>query len=132
MIDSLPTGSLFAFLWNMLVSISFQFIGFLLTYMLHTSHAARLGSRAGLGVTFIQFGLSMRPTEDGTLSGTDVMEGWWKNGDGSSGSMLGSVNNGTWSTLEDTDGSVTVIKTVSSMNEWISFFLMTVGAFAKR
>lgn len=27
-IDNLPTGSLFSFLWNMLVSISFQFVGF--------------------------------------------------------------------------------------------------------
>jgi len=31
--------------------------GFLLTYVLHTSHAAKHGSRAGLGITLIQYGL---------------------------------------------------------------------------
>jgi hypothetical protein len=39
--------------------VSFQFIGFLLTYLLHTTHAARLGSRAGLGVTLIQYGFAL-------------------------------------------------------------------------
>jgi Protein of unknown function (DUF2370) len=31
-IDHLPTGSVFSFLWNLLISISFRFVGFLLTY----------------------------------------------------------------------------------------------------
>lgn len=44
----------------MLVSVSFQFIGFLLTYVLHTTHAAKHGSRAGLGITLIQYGLYLR------------------------------------------------------------------------
>jgi hypothetical protein len=48
-IDSMPTGSLFSFLCTMLVSVAFQFVGFLFTYLLHGTHAARLGSRAGLG-----------------------------------------------------------------------------------
>lgn len=42
----------------MLVSMSFQFVGFLLTYLLHTTHAAKNGSRAGLGITLIQLGVS--------------------------------------------------------------------------
>ena len=33
-LDGLPTGTVFAFLWNMLVTITFQFIGFLLTYLI--------------------------------------------------------------------------------------------------
>lgn len=30
------TGSIFTFAWTMLISLSFQFVGFLLTYLLHT------------------------------------------------------------------------------------------------
>lgn len=40
--------------------MSFQFIGFLLTYVLHTTHAAKYGSRAGLGITLIQYGMYLR------------------------------------------------------------------------
>ena len=57
-VDGLPVGSLFAFAWSLLVSMSFQFIGFFLTYLLHTTHAAKNGSRAGLGITLIQLGVS--------------------------------------------------------------------------
>lgn len=44
----------------MLVSLSFQFVGFLLTYILHSTHAAKFGSRAGLGFTLIQYGLFLK------------------------------------------------------------------------
>jgi hypothetical protein len=40
--------------------MSFQLVGFLLTYLLHTTHAAKNGSRAGLGATLIQFGFYMK------------------------------------------------------------------------
>lgn len=60
-IDGLPVGNIVNFVWNFLVSSSFQFVGFLLTYLLHTSHAAKHGSRAGLGVTFITYGYVMLP-----------------------------------------------------------------------
>lgn len=33
---SLATGSVFTFAWTMLISLSFQFVGFLFTYLLHT------------------------------------------------------------------------------------------------
>lgn len=59
-IDGLPVGSLFSFFWNAIISMSFQLVGFLLTYLLHTSHAAKHGSKAGLGITLIQYGFSMR------------------------------------------------------------------------
>ncbi|QIX00771.1 hypothetical protein AMS68_006288 [Peltaster fructicola] len=59
-VDGLLVGSLFSFVWNMLISIAFQLIGFLLCYLLHTTHAAKHGSRAGLGVTLLQFGFQMR------------------------------------------------------------------------
>lgn len=59
-VDGLPVGSLFSFVWNGMISMSFQIVGFLLTYLLHTTHAAKNGSRAGLGITLIQYGFYMR------------------------------------------------------------------------
>jgi hypothetical protein len=67
-IDGLPVGSVFAFVWNGMISMSFQLVGFLLTYLLHTTHAAKNGSRAGLGITLVQYGFYMKGS--GT-SGTD-------------------------------------------------------------
>ena len=43
-----------------MISMSFQLVGFLLTYLLHTTHAAKNGSRAGLGITLVQYGFYMR------------------------------------------------------------------------
>ncbi|KAJ3057355.1 hypothetical protein HK097_008450 [Rhizophlyctis rosea] len=60
LIDGLPVGGFFAFFVNMLVSMSFDFIGFLLTTILATSHAAKCGSRSGLGMTLIRYGLFMQ------------------------------------------------------------------------
>ncbi|CDS01779.1 hypothetical protein [Sporisorium scitamineum] len=59
-VEGLAVGNFFGFAWNLLVSMTFQFVGFLLTYLLHTTHAARCGSRAGLGATLIQYGFYMR------------------------------------------------------------------------
>lgn len=42
--------------------MSFQLVGFLLTYLLHTTHAAKNGSRAGLGITLVQYGFYMKGT----------------------------------------------------------------------
>ncbi|KAF2155318.1 hypothetical protein K461DRAFT_266601 [Myriangium duriaei CBS 260.36] len=70
-VDGLMVGSLFSFVWNALISMSFQLIGFLLTYLLHTTHAAKHGSRAGLGITLIQWGFTMRaiPNQDSPSNG---------------------------------------------------------------
>ncbi|BGP12870.1 hypothetical protein JCM10213_009302 [Rhodosporidiobolus nylandii] len=64
-IDGLPVGNFFSFAWGLLVSSSFQFVGFLLTYLLHTTHAAKNGSRAGLGITLIQLGFYLKQRTDG-------------------------------------------------------------------
>ncbi|KAI9892657.1 MAG: hypothetical protein M1814_001351 [Vezdaea aestivalis] len=58
--QGLPVGSIFSFAWNGMISMSFQFVGFLLTYLLHTTHAAKNGSLTGLGVTLVQLGFQMR------------------------------------------------------------------------
>ncbi|PPQ83280.1 hypothetical protein CVT25_004019 [Psilocybe cyanescens] len=134
-IDSLPTGSLFSFCWNLLVSISFQFVGFLLTYLLHTSHAARLGSRAGLGVTLIQYGFALRSRLDSIPTDTNTNNDWnYWNPDSTSNSGTidthNSISNITWSTpvgnITDEQTSAIV---ADATTEWLSFFLMTVGWF---
>jgi hypothetical protein len=67
-VDGLLVGSIFSFVWNCLISMSFQLIGFLLTYLLHTTHAAKHGSRAGLGITLVQYGFQMRYSGSGGVS----------------------------------------------------------------
>ncbi|KIW11646.1 hypothetical protein PV08_10948 [Exophiala spinifera] len=64
-VDGLPVGSVFSFIWNGMISMSFQLVGFLLTYLLHTTHAAKHGSRAGLGLTLVQYGFYMTGSGDG-------------------------------------------------------------------
>jgi len=133
-IDNLPTGSLFSFCWNLLVSISFQFIGFLLTYLLHTSHAARLGSRAGLGVTLIQYGFALRSrmeSPDGTGNGdwmSDSQDGSSKPEDGRPMHHHPDMTNVTWGTPAGnmTEEQVGLL-VAESTTEWLSFFLMTIG-----
>ncbi|KAI9637781.1 putative metal ion transport-related protein [Dioszegia hungarica] len=68
LIDGMPTGNFFGFFWNLIVSFSFQFVGFLLTYVLHTTHAAKYGSRVGLGCTLIQFGFTLRSRAEDLIS----------------------------------------------------------------
>lgn len=48
-----------------MISMSFQLVGFLLTYLLHTTHAAKNGSRAGLGLTLVQYGFYMKGSPSG-------------------------------------------------------------------
>lgn len=58
--DGMMVGTIFAFCWNLFVSASFQFIGFVLTFLLHSTHAAKFGSRTGLGISLMQYGFDMR------------------------------------------------------------------------
>ena len=60
LVDNLPAGSVFILVLNILISYFFQFVGFFLTYLLHTTHAAKYGSRIGLSLTLIQFALYSR------------------------------------------------------------------------
>ncbi|QLG72679.1 hypothetical protein HG535_0D03870 [Zygotorulaspora mrakii] len=70
-IEGLPVGNLANLIWNIVVSSSFQFIGFLITYILHTSHAAKQGSRFGLGITFLGYAYSMIPNNVTSKVGKD-------------------------------------------------------------
>lgn len=83
-LEGLPIGNVFGFAWNLLVSMCFQFVGFLLTYLLHTTHAARCGSRAGLGITLLQYGFYLRTRALQLEEGNDGNAGG--NGNGNSNS----------------------------------------------
>lgn len=64
-VQGLSVGNLANFVWNALVTVAFQLVGFILCYLLHTSHAAKQGTRAGLGVMFIMFGYDRIPSNFG-------------------------------------------------------------------
>ncbi|KZT62927.1 hypothetical protein CALCODRAFT_409014, partial [Calocera cornea HHB12733] len=149
LIDNLPPGSLFSFLWNLLVSLSFQFVGFLLTYLLHTSHAAKQGSRAGLGITLIQYGFYLRQRAETLAQGTMDANGIWHfpsddptdTPDPTPSFSTAQEADAYYKTHNDTlpsspaslpyaDGTSPVFPhELSVANEWLSFFLMTIGWF---
>ncbi|ODQ81884.1 hypothetical protein BABINDRAFT_11959 [Babjeviella inositovora NRRL Y-12698] len=70
-IDGLPVGDLVSFFWNIMMVVIFQFPGFVLSYLLHTSHASKAGCNLGLGYTLISWAYAMcKVTEDGGTSET--------------------------------------------------------------
>lgn len=105
-----------------MISMSFQFVGFLLTYLLHSTHAAKNGSRAGLGITLIQYGFYMKGS-DGTGTG-GMAPG--QDGDGYASPPdpnahdfdPGAVTGETGGSLSDMGSS-----------EWVAYILMIVGWF---
>jgi len=96
------------------ISFFFQFIGFLITYLLHTTHAAKYGSRAGLGLTLIQYGFStqlansMTPPE---ASGGQGVHGTWE-----------PVVSG-----EPQNDPPSVEVPVITSRDWLSILFMTLG-----
>jgi len=136
-VDSLPTGTLFAFLWNTLVSTTFQFVGFVLTWVMHTTHAAKFGSRAGLGITLIQWGFALRARLDDAMN---AGAGTWEDGTpltfGSTEEAEDYYNNiaapaTTTQPIPTQDESQwnNSLLTGPIATEWLSFFLMTIGWF---
>ncbi|CAK1359571.1 putative metal homeostasis protein bsd1 [Cercospora beticola] len=122
-IDGLLVGSIFSFIWNALISMSFQLIGFLLTYLLHTTHAAKNGSRAGLGVTLVQYGFQMRYAS--TIGGG--------NSDPSPGAPTDGVpddpNSHDFDPGQVTGGDSGSGGSGLSTTDWLSYVLMIVGWF---
>ncbi|TFY56566.1 hypothetical protein EVJ58_g7557 [Rhodofomes roseus] len=108
-IDGLPTGSLFSFLWNMLVSVSFQFVGFMLTT---ASLCAGDSQEAGYGQT------TQEAWNRPHFSTPQEAENYYQN------------LNATAPTEEPTnaDGSNPFFLGDAAA-EWISFLLMTIGWF---
>ncbi|KAM0667786.1 hypothetical protein ACQRIT_003067 [Beauveria bassiana] len=117
-VDGMPVGSVFSFIWNGMISTSFQLVGFLLTYLLHSTHAAKNGSRAGLGITLIQYGFYMKGTADGEPPAMNGPDGYAEPQDPNAhdfqpGDVAGSGGGG----VDFTGG------------EWLSYVLMILGWF---
>jgi len=124
-IDDLPTGSFLIFCLNVFISFFFQFIGFLLTYLLHTSHAAKYGSRAGLGLTLIQYGFYSRSMN--TVVGDPQSP---SNGTSIERSETGWVSNGSPTAPMPYTHNQNRISPAS--RDWLSFLFMTLGKAISR
>ncbi|PNS21231.1 hypothetical protein CAC42_1010 [Sphaceloma murrayae] len=129
-VDGLMVGSMFSFVWNALISMSFQLIGFLLTYLLHTTHAAKHGSRAGLGITLIQYGFTFRsmPMDGPNFSGGEP------DPNTAGGAVPPDPNSHDFDpnkVVGDPNGPVAGGISVSggSGSDWISYVLMIAGWF---
>jgi hypothetical protein len=128
-IDGLPVGSPINFAWNMIVSSAFQFVGFFLTYLLHTSHAAKQGSRAGLGLTLLQCGFYLQPESDPGDSANpgDLNEFEPSNPNDFDVSTYSSVS-GTFSQGHSSNPPVgTAVQNSAQAAGWISTLLMIIG-----
>ena len=55
LIEGFPVGDYFIFLVNTFVSMTFDILGFFLTSLMATTHAARFGSQNGLGLTLMRY-----------------------------------------------------------------------------
>lgn len=97
--------------------MAFQIVGFLLTYLLHTTHAAKNGSRAGLGITFIQFGFVMRGQPEGESGGSNADATETEPANPNSYDFQGAPET-------VTDGADQI-----GRNEWLSYVLMIAGWF---
>lgn len=122
----MPVGSLFSFIWNGMISMSFQLVGFLLTYLLHSTHAAKNGSRAGLGITLIQYGFYMKNTNSGVGAGGMAAS---QGGDGYANPPDPNAHdfdpNAVTNGGESSGGGVADI----ASSEWVAYILMIVGWF---
>jgi hypothetical protein len=125
-IDDLPTGSVLAFAANAFLSFFFQFVGFLMTYIMHTSHAAKFGSRAGLGLTLIQYGLYSRQAAQDVLDESDAArfaDGAWAPQGGS-----WTNPNGTWTGEPAPEPlSPEAAARIAATRAWVAFVMVGLG-----
>jgi hypothetical protein len=129
-VDGLPVGSVFSFIWNAMISMSFQLVGFLLTYLLHSTHAAKNGSRAGLGMTLVQWGFTMK-SSNALAAPNDT-----PNDFGSQDMIPADPNAHDFDpdkVVSGSSGSGTVATTASSggisSGDWLAYGMMIVGWF---
>lgn len=111
-----------------MISMSFQLPGFLLTYLLHTTHAAKNGSRAGLGITLVQYGFT-------TKGASSLTPGNDSPGTGFDGSVPSDPNshdfdpNTAAPSSSGAGGDMTPASSGISSNDWLAYGLMIVGWF---
>lgn len=127
-IDGMPVGSVFSFAWNAMISMSFQFVGFVLTYILSSTHAAKNGSRAGLGITLIQYGFYMRA--DGSSGGdAAAMGGPASATDGYANPPDPNSHDFDPGTVGTSGGSGSGSFMDVAASDWVSYILMIIGWF---
>ena len=136
--EGLPVGSLFSFVWNGMISMSFQLVGFLLTYLLHTTHAAKNGSRAGLGITLVHYGFSMRGSSVAIPPDRSVEPQFGQPPDPNSHDFDPSAVSSEAATAaavaaaaaasQDSSASTSTISNIAS-SDWFAYILMIVGWF---
>ncbi|KAK2762963.1 hypothetical protein FQN53_007403 [Emmonsiellopsis sp. PD_33] len=126
-VDGLAVGSVFSFIWNGMISTSFQLVGFLLTYLLHTTHAAKNGSRAGLGLTLVQYGFYMKGSSD--ITRPSDPDGGYVNPPDPNSHDFDPNNMGASAGYESGGDSHSGVFTGITTSEWISYVLMIVGWF---
>lgn len=122
-VEGLPVGSVFSFVWNAMISMSFQLVGFLLTYLLHTTHAAKNGSRAGLGITLVQYGFTMKSS---STSDTVDPPSDFSGGPPPDPNAHDFDPNAVAPPGGSTSGSISA---GISTNDWMAYILMIVGWF---
>lgn len=135
-VDGMPVGSVFSFVWNGMISMSFQVVGFLLTYLLHSTHAAKNGSRAGLGITLIQYGFYLKGTGDSDgMAAAGTAAGAAKSSDGYAAPPDPNAHNfdpgtvGTGSGGNDGGSGIGASLSEIASSEWVAYALMIVGWF---
>lgn len=108
-----------------------QWVGFLLTYILHTSHAARLGSRAGLAITLIQYGFAIRAQAEAKRNNSSSSEQGFDAADFFPDPVFASNSTGFAGTTPTQSGAEAEMEQVlvSATSEWLSLLLMTMGWF---
>lgn len=125
-IDGMPVGSLISFGWNALISTTFQLVGFLFTYLLHSTHASKNGSRFGLGITLIHYGFYMNsesddgPSNDGAMGTSIGGDGFTRPQDPNSHDYNPADNQ-----PDNSGGGMTGFDS----GDWLSYILMIVGWF---
>ncbi|TFK27191.1 hypothetical protein FA15DRAFT_666693 [Coprinopsis marcescibilis] len=120
-IDDMATGSFIVFALNLIFSFFFQFVGFFLTYLLHTTHAAKYGSRAGLGLTLIQYGFYSRMAIEEESSRDDHNYAYW-------GHITPGAN-ATATTENPANDPQQMANSSTTSKDWLSFLFMTLGWF---
>lgn len=126
-VDGLPVGSVFSFIWNGMISMSFQIVGFLLTYLLHTTHAAKNGSRAGLGLTLVQYGFYMKGSGDDGHGDSGGSQYAATPSDPNSHSFNPETVGESAAAGVGADGDDTMPETPTS--DWVAYLLMIIGWF---
>jgi hypothetical protein len=109
-----------------MISMSFQLVGFLLTYLLHTTHAAKNGSRAGLGITLVQFGFGFRSATLNPSAGNDAGQDF--NAGVPSDPNAHSFDPASVATSPDGSQSPSAGASVTG-SDWLAYGLMIVGWF---